>query len=170
MSNVSYTEKFSKTKYFFLIVAELIGEIKANEILPLILISNPSDLQLKVPKKIQRIATKNKRIVNGSEFFTKNFEKQLFFCPEENSDEKCLAPRAIGRFELLQCTKEATPVVRQLSTSSRCGIDDSGILYEVIYEVSFNLYCISKKKYSTRSIYDFNFEKKIVDRFVPRNR
>lgn len=148
--------KKSQISFFFLVVAELMGEIQANEILPLIFISNPDSSELEAPKEIYRIATKNKRIVNGSEFFRRISERQLFFCPTENSDEKCSAPQTFGRFETLQCTKEATPVVRQLSTSSKkCGIDDSGTLYEVVYEVSFHLHCISNAL--TNSIYFSKF-------------
>ena len=68
-------------------------------------------------------------------------KKQIFFCPKADSKESCLEPREFDQSELLQCAEEAVPVVKKLSTTlNTCGMDDKGLIYEILYEVSYRIF------------------------------
>ena len=58
-----------------------------------------------------------------------------------NTKESCLEPREFDQSEVLQCVEEAIPVVQKLSTTSiTCGMDNTGIIYEISYKVSYRIF------------------------------
>ena len=83
----------------------------------------------------------NRRITAGSQFNPTDYEKQIFFCPKTDNEVSCLEPQEFDHSEPLQCTQEAIPVARKLSTElNTCGMDDNSILYEVVYKVSHSTF------------------------------
>ena len=124
--------------------ALVIDEIKRNEILPVVLSLrlNTADHTFMVPVDMYKIEIENRNIVNGSEFLFERDEKystQILFCPKKNSEDKCLEPIKSDQVnKQLKCIEEPTPVTRESQIrKNKCGVDGSGVLYEVVYNVRF---------------------------------
>ena len=87
-----------------------------------------------------KIETKNKRIVAGTQFSNGIGGEQIFFCPKDNSREKCLIPRKFEEeFEQLQCANEPSPLIQEIRPKGYCIYDGSNsrsILCKVVYKVS----------------------------------
>lgn len=113
-------------------------EIQHNQALPLVLLIESTSMELKFPAFLNKVFTDKGRIIHRTLFTGKKASKQFFFCPKENSVDKCLVYKEFLSSEPLQCATEPIPILREEETG--CAFNDVGTLYTLFYEVSLNVY------------------------------
>lgn len=83
---------------------------------------------------MQKVELIDGKMIHGTELFFQKQTQQLFFCPEENTKNRCLVPKTFGENERLQCASEPTPDIQ--SKKKGCGGDKMSIFYTSLYSVS----------------------------------
>lgn len=96
----------------------------------------PERFNLRVPDELEKVTLVDGKMVNGTEFIYETELEQMFFCPEENTNKKCLSQKTFNGNERLQCASEATPDMYWDLIKSRD--HEIGSNYSCVYRVSLH--------------------------------
>lgn len=119
----------------FFYTAESLSKIRPDEVLPIVVIK-PEGHRLRVPNELEKVKLVGGKMVNGTEFFYEEESEQMFFCPEENTNENCLSHKIFNGIQRLRCASEATPYIFWDMTKSRD--NEIGTFYSCVYRVSLH--------------------------------
>ncbi|XP_065203533.1 uncharacterized protein LOC135833705 [Planococcus citri] len=112
-------------------------KITPREVLPMISIMNKKTFTLSTPEDLKTVSMVDGRIAFGTQFTSSDphDKQQIFLCPNENSNEKCVEPKTFQKQEPLQCGTEIVPVLKMTFQVPTCGPDAKGTLVTVINEI-----------------------------------
>lgn len=116
--------------------AKLLDEIQStDEALPFVLFKDDKNV-FHMPKKLEKVVAQDGKMINGTEFITKNPSKQMFFCPHENANEECLVYQRFEGTQRLRCASEPKPIMQPELNSEQCGVAGAGNSYISVYKVN----------------------------------
>ncbi|XP_065205559.1 uncharacterized protein LOC135835301 [Planococcus citri] len=134
-------DMFTKTTYYEAITEDKavksLRNIRPSEALPLVLYMDNTSSKLGPPETLGAVFVGNWRIINPTQFTSRRAGEQMFFCPEEDSDEKCLVRKNFLPLDPLECSKEPELVVAQDESEKKlkCGPNNAGEPYILVYEI-----------------------------------